>query len=217
MSAAPQTPVKGPSLKGPSGLAVALRLYRTYLAHHWKSLALSMVFAAGVAGFSAGLAYLLGPSVKQLFIDKNPKALLWIPLAIVTIALVRADLAQLRSTHSGAHLSSILYETGLVRETATSGLVNYVQNALTIVATVILMFRQDVGLTLIVLIGAPIASGVMGRYAKRTKKAAKGAMVETSALSTAVMESLDGVKIVKMENREAFEQARVAEVVARRE
>src|SRR5665213_4042920 len=89
MSAAPQTPVKGPSLKGPSGLAVALRLYRTYLAHHWKSLALSMVFAAGVAGFSAGLAYLLGPSVKQLFIDKNPKALLWIPLAIVTIALLR--------------------------------------------------------------------------------------------------------------------------------
>jgi subfamily B ATP-binding cassette protein MsbA len=92
-----------------------------------------------------------------------------------------------------------------------------VQNALTIVATVVLMLRQDVGLTLIVLIGGPLASMVMSRYSKRTKTAAQGAMAETSALSTAVMESLDGVKIVKMENREAFEEARVAEVVARRE
>jgi subfamily B ATP-binding cassette protein MsbA len=244
MSAAPQT-----EIKGPSGRAVALRLYRAYLGPHWKSLALSMVFAAGVAGFSAALVYLLDPAVKQLFIDKRASGLVWIPLAIGAVALlrtacqvgqavlvnrignrmvgeiqvrlfgrlVRADIAQLRSAHSGVHLSSILYEAGLVREAATTGLVNYVQNALTIVATVILMFRQDVGLTLIVLIGAPVASGVMGRYARRTKKAARGAMAETSALSTAVMESLDGVKIVKMENREALEEERVAEVVSRRE
>ena len=131
--------------------------------------------------------------------------------------LVRADLAQLREAHSGAHLSSILYEAGLVREAATNGLVNYVQNALTIVATVVVMLQQDVGLTLVVLIGGPIASGVMTRYSRRTRKAAQGAMTETSALSTAVMESLDGVKIVKIENREGYEEQRVAEVVARRE
>jgi subfamily B ATP-binding cassette protein MsbA len=226
-----------------------LRLYRAYLAGHWRALALSMVCAAGVAGFSALLADLLGPAVQQLFVEKRASALLVIPAAIVAAALartvaqvgqavlvnrvgnrmvgqiqvqlfgrlVRADLAQLRAAHSGAHLSSILYEAGLVREAATTGLVNYVQNALTIVATVILMFKQDVGLSLLVLIGGPIASGVMSRYSKRTRKAAQGAMAETSALSTAVMESLDGVKIVKMENREADEEQRVAEVVARRE
>jgi subfamily B ATP-binding cassette protein MsbA len=210
---------------------------------------LSMVCAAGVAAFSAGLAYLIGPAIRSLFTNKDAAALLYIPLAIAVVAmlrtvcqvgqavlvnrvgnrmvgeiqvklfgrLVRADLAQLRASHSGAHLSSILYEAGLVREAATNGLVNYVQNALTIVATVILMFRQDIGLTLIVLIGAPVASGVMSKYSRRTKKAAQGAMSETSALSTAVMESLDGVKIVKMENREAFEEERVADVVSRRE
>ena len=238
-----------PDSKGPSGRAVALRLYRTYLAPHWQSMLLSVACAAGVAAFSAGLAYLLGPAIRELFIKKDASALLYIPLAIAVVAvlrtacqvgqavlvnkvgnrmvgqiqvalfgrLVRADLAQLRASHSGAHLSSILYEAGLVREAATNGLVNYVQNALTIVATVILMLRQDVGLTLIVLIGAPVASGVMSKYSRRTKKAAQGAMSETSALSTAVMESLDGVKIVKMENREAFEEGRVAEVVGRRE
>ncbi len=46
--------------------------------------------------------------------------------------------------------------------------------------------------------------------------AALNAMEETSALSTAVMESLDGIKIVKIENREADEEARVAEVIRRR-
>jgi len=244
MNAAPPNPTDGYSSR-----AVALRLYRSYLAPHWKALGLSMLCAAGVAGFSTALAYLLGPAVRQLFIEKQPSALIVIPLAIVAAALlrtvsqigqailvnrignrmvgeiqvqlfgrlVRADLAQLRAAHSGVHLSSILYEAGLVREAATNGLVNYVQNALIIAAQVILMLKQDVGLTLIVLIGGPLASSVMSRYSKRTRKAAQGAMAETSALSTAVMESLDGVKIVKMENREAFEEGRVAEVVARRE
>ena len=49
------------------------------------------------------------------------------------------------------------------------------------------------------------------------EKAAKGAMAETSALSTAIMESLDGVRVVKIENREGYEEARVAEVIRRRE
>jgi ATP-binding cassette, subfamily B, bacterial MsbA len=42
-------------------------------------------------------------------------------------------------------------------------------------------------------------------------------MEETSALSSAIMESLDGVRVVKIENREAYEEARVAEVVQRRQ
>ncbi|MEI9965105.1 MAG: ABC transporter ATP-binding protein [Caulobacteraceae bacterium] len=66
------------------------------------------------------------------------------------------------------------------------------------------------------LVAAPITAWIMRRFVKRTKSAASSAMEETSALSTAVMESLDGVKIVKIENREADEQARVAEVVGRR-
>ena len=168
MSAAPPTRTEGFSSR-----AVALRLYRTYLQPHWQSLALSMVCAAGVAAFSAVLAWLLGPAIRELFIEKKASALLLIPLAIAAVALlrtacqvgqamlvnrignrmvgeiqvalfgrlVRADLAQLREVHSGAHLSSILYEAGLVREAATNGLVNYVQNALTIVATVARMVR----------------------------------------------------------------------------
>ena len=42
-------------------------------------------------------------------------------------------------------------------------------------------------------------------------------MEESSSLTTAIMESLDGVRVVKMENKEAFEEARVADVIARRQ
>jgi subfamily B ATP-binding cassette protein MsbA len=244
MSAAPPSDPNGVSSR-----ATASRLYRTYLAPHWKSLALSMLFAAVVAGLSGVLAWMLGPVVQEILVDKRPSAVFVLPAAIAAVALiramaaigqaglvnrignrlvgqiqvqlfgrlVRADIAQLRDAHSGAHLSSILYEAGLVREAATNALVNYVQNALTIVAMLIVMVRQDIGLTLMVLVGGPLASSIMTRYSRRARKAAQGAMSETSALSTAVMESLDGIKIVKMDNREAFEEARVGEVVARRE
>jgi len=247
--AAPQTPQPMAETKAVRRGEAARRIFDEYLKPRWRALAASMACAALVAGLSAVMAWLLGPVVQSVLVDRDPKALIVYPLAIAAVALaravaaigqaslvnsignrmvgqiqvqlfgrlVRADLAQLRDAHSGAHLSSILYEAGLVREAATNGLINYVQNALTIVAMLVVMFRQDVGLSLMVLLGGPLAVGVMQRYAKRTKKAARGAMAETSALSTAVMESIDGIKIVKMENREAYEEASVAEVVARRE
>ena len=131
--------------------------------------------------------------------------------------LVRADLARLKAQHSGAYVSSVLYDAGLTREAATSGVVNYTQNVLMVLGGFWVMVREDWSLALIVIAAAPIASAVMRRFSKRTTKAAKGAMAETSALSTAIMESLDGVRVVKIENREGYEEGRVAEVIRRRE
>ena len=131
--------------------------------------------------------------------------------------LVRADLARLRSQHSGSYVSSVLYNAGLIREAATSGVINYTQNLLIVIGAMSIMISNDLWLTLIVMVAAPVASWIMRRFYKRTTKAAKGAMAETSALSTAIMESLDGVRIVKIENREAYEETRVGDVVRRRQ
>ncbi|MFN3511715.1 MAG: ABC transporter ATP-binding protein [Phenylobacterium sp.] len=131
--------------------------------------------------------------------------------------LVRADLARLRSEHSGGFVSSVLYDAGLIREAATSGVINYTQHLLTVIGAIIVMVGNDPFLSLALIVVAPLATGVMRAFSKRTVKATKGAMAETSALSTAIMESLDGVRVVKIENREAHEEARVAEVVKRRQ
>jgi subfamily B ATP-binding cassette protein MsbA len=131
--------------------------------------------------------------------------------------LVRADLARLRSRHSGSYVSSVLYDAGLIREAATAGVINYTQHLLTVIGAITVMVSNDRVLSLVLVAAFPGAGFIMRRFSKRTTKAAKGAMVETSALSTAIMESLDGVRVVKIENREAYEEARVAEVVQRRQ
>ncbi|HEY2177872.1 MAG TPA: ATP-binding cassette domain-containing protein [Caulobacteraceae bacterium] len=131
--------------------------------------------------------------------------------------LVRADLARLRASHSGGFVSSVLYDAGLIREAATTGLINLVQQSLTLLAAGVVMARADWRLGLFVLLAAPIASLIMRRFMRRATRAASGAMAATSNLATAIMEGLDGVRVVKMENREAYEEARVAAVVAERQ
>ena len=130
--------------------------------------------------------------------------------------LLRADLGRLRGAHTGSYVSSVLYDAGLIREAATSGLVNYTQNILTVVGAAVVMLIEDPVLALLVAVAAPATALVMRRFVRRTRGAALQAMEETSALSTAVMESLDGIKIVKIENREADEEKRVAQVIRRR-
>ncbi len=43
--------------------------------------------------------------------------------------MVRADLARLRASHTGGFVSSVLYDAGLIREAATTGVVNFIQKA----------------------------------------------------------------------------------------
>jgi subfamily B ATP-binding cassette protein MsbA len=229
--------------------SLAGRLFREYLAPHWKGLALALACAAAVAMLSATLGALMNPVVKRIFEQKRMDSLLLLTglivlcgvmrgvLQVVQSAMVnrighrvvgemqvalfgkllRADLQQLRSGHSGGYVSSVLYDANLIREAATSGVVNYTREGLTVVFALCAMAYQDVYLTVIVLVAAPVAGWVMRRFSKRTRKAAQGAMNETGALSTAIMESLDGVKLVKIDNREAYEEARVAAVVGRRQ
>ena len=131
--------------------------------------------------------------------------------------LVHADLARLRAAHSGAYVSSVLFDAGLIRSTFTDGVVKFSQHLMIVIGMAIVLLTIDVAMGAMVLLVAPIVSVLLRRYSKRARKSTRGAMAESSNLSTAVMESLDGVKIVKIENREDFEGERVAQVIKRRQ
>ena len=92
-------------------------------------------------------------------------------------SMIRADLARLRSQHSGGFVSSVLFDANLVREAFTQGVVNYTQHALTLFAVLAYMAWIDWRLTLIVLLGAPLIAFVIRRFGKRMRKATTGAMV----------------------------------------
>ncbi len=127
--------------------------------------------------------------------------------------MLHADLATLRQHHSGHYLSSVLFDAGLMREAATTGMVNYTQHTVIVLGTLVAMASIDPWLTLGVLVSGPVISAVLSGYIKRTKKAAQGAMEATATLSTAIMESLDGIKIVKIAGQEPRELDRVARVI----
>jgi subfamily B ATP-binding cassette protein MsbA len=130
---------------------------------------------------------------------------------------VRGDLARLRATHTGGFVSKILYDAGLVREAAASATLNYLQHGLILVAMFAVMLWTDWPLTVLAMLIAPFVGWVLRDYSKRTTKAAHGAMEESSTLTSAIMESLDGVRVIKMENKESFEEARVGDAIARRQ
>jgi len=131
--------------------------------------------------------------------------------------LIRSDLQRLQAVHSGSLVSSMLFDTTLMREAATTGLITGAQHLLTIIGMVAVLFYFDPLLALFALVAGPLSSIVLGTFRRKTQRAAKNAMAETSALSTAIMESLDGVKIVKIESRESYEEQRVNAVISRRQ
>ena len=131
--------------------------------------------------------------------------------------LVHADLGRLQTVHSGQYLSSVLYDADLVRDAASTSIVQYVQSGLIVLGGIATMLVYDWTMTVAVLVAGPVIAFVMGRYLRLTHKAAQGTMAETSGLSTAIMESLDGVKIIKISNQEAAEEKRVADLIGRRQ
>ena len=62
---------------------IIARLYTFYVKEHFSKLLLALILSFGVAGGTAGIAWLLDPAVKKIFIEKNNTMLLLIPLAIV--------------------------------------------------------------------------------------------------------------------------------------
>ena len=184
------------------------------LATHGAGFAwLTVPAGLGLAGLVRGLA-MIGQS---LLINRIGHGVVGDIQRQLVGNFMRGDLARLRATHTGGFVSKILFDAGLVREAATAGVLNYVQNSLTIVGVVVVLLWNDWALSVIVLVIAPIVGWVLRDYSKRTTRAAHGAIEESSALTRAVMESLDGVRVVKMENKEAFEEARVGEAIARRQ
>ena len=59
------------------------RLYRSYIKDHFGKIVFALILSFGVAGGTAGIAWLLDPAVKKIFIEQNPAMMILIPLAIV--------------------------------------------------------------------------------------------------------------------------------------
>ena len=66
------------------------RIWRDYLKERRGKLVLSLLAAGVTAASTATVMYLLEPAINGLFVQQSPQALIYIPLAICLVALVRA-------------------------------------------------------------------------------------------------------------------------------
>ena len=68
---------------------ILLRLYTNYIKAHFRKILLALFLSFGVAGGTAGIAWLLDPAVKKIFIEQDKTMMLLIPAAIVLSFVVK--------------------------------------------------------------------------------------------------------------------------------
>jgi len=70
-------------MKIPTLKKILKRVYNFYVKKHLSKILFALILSFGVAGGTAGIAWLLDPAVKKIFIDQDKTMILLIPAAIV--------------------------------------------------------------------------------------------------------------------------------------
>ena len=66
-----------------TNIKIIKRLYKDYTKKHLKKIILALLLSIGVAGSTSSIAYLLDPAIKEIFINKDQKLMIVIPLLIM--------------------------------------------------------------------------------------------------------------------------------------
>tara|TARA_Y100000591_G_scaffold321572_1_gene336748 strand:+ start:150 stop:1901 length:1752 start_codon:yes stop_codon:yes gene_type:complete len=66
-----------------TNIKIIKRLYKDYTKKHIKKIILALLLSIGVAGSTSSIAYLLDPAIKEIFINKDQKLMIVIPLLIM--------------------------------------------------------------------------------------------------------------------------------------
>jgi subfamily B ATP-binding cassette protein MsbA len=126
---------------------------------------------------------------------------------------LRADLGHVVERGPGPLISSLIYDTQLLRAAVSSSLTTVARDLLTVVFLVGLMFYRDWQLATIALVGLPLAILPIMRVSARTRAVAAQSQAETAKLAARAEQVYRGIRQVKADNREADEAARTAAMI----
>jgi len=112
-------------------------------------------------------------------------------------SLIALDLQRMNLVHSGQFISNFLYDATLLRDAVTKGIAAIAKEFLTLIFLVTLMLWQNWVLTLVSAATLPAIALVTKNLGRSVRKASTRGMEETSELSTALSEVMDGRRIVK--------------------
>jgi subfamily B ATP-binding cassette protein MsbA len=127
--------------------------------------------------------------------------------------MAAADLAWLQRTHSGRFVSAFVNDALIVDRAATKVLTALFKNALSVVLLVGAMVYMDWRLSLLVLIGAPIALLNLVRQKRRIKRSASRSLKEYGDLGSMLTQTLQSMRVVKAYSQEENEAHRFRRIV----
>jgi subfamily B ATP-binding cassette protein MsbA len=127
---------------------------------------------------------------------------------------IRLDLGGLNAVHSSDMISKFLYDTSLLRNAITRGILAMGREILTLLAMLVVMVWNSWQLSLISLVLLPPVVWVIDKISRSLRKASMRGMEETSTLAKSLAEALGGRRIIKAYNLEdhatEVAQARIA-------
>jgi subfamily B ATP-binding cassette protein MsbA len=115
---------------------------------------------------------------------------------------IRLDIGALNAVHSAEMISKFLYDTTLLRNAITRGVLGMGREVLTLIALIVVMLYQDWQLTLISIVLLPPVAWITDKIGRSLRRSSTRGMEETGTLSKALTEALTGRRIIKAYNLE---------------
>ena len=119
--------------------------------------------------------------------------------------LIYQSIDFLSRARTGDLVSRITNDIEKIKFAVSETLSVYVRESLTLVALLVVIFFQDVYMSLISLIIVPVAAGLLTAFGKKVKKRGIQSQETIGNLSTFLTETVTGNKIVKAYNMEEYE------------
>jgi len=127
--------------------------------------------------------------------------------------ILKSDLQNIESKHSAKYISNFLYDAGLVQNMVSTAVLNLMKDTLTLVTLLSLMFYQNWKLALFSMIMMPLAAIVAKSLGKRINKAGMESTTLSGMVSTLISETLRGIKVIKIYQKESFEHERTSKAI----
>jgi subfamily B ATP-binding cassette protein MsbA len=127
------------------------------------------------------------------------------------VSLINADTKVIDSKHTGKIVSNLTNDTTVIVNLVSVVLLNLFKDTLTLFGLLFVMFYQNWKLSLIAIIMIPFASYTAQKLGKRIGKVSTVGMENAGFLNTHLLEIFKNHKLMKIFQREDYENARINE------
>ncbi len=127
--------------------------------------------------------------------------------------LAYADLSWIQDTHSGRFVSAFVNDVPVVDRAGAKPLTAMVKNGLSTIFLVGMMFYMDWRLSILTIVGMPIALLFLRRQKHRIKRASQKSLREAGDFGSLLTQTIQGIRVVKAYGQEDAEAVRVRNVV----